>query len=133
VFHGLGGALAAQARAQTASYLSQALFQRQSQALHAFEQQTPGGVGQLVINPAIDPRAEQLATALLRVKGLIASGRAGKRLAKKEMKLEKKLEKRELAISPLAEVRVANLYGPNAGYWREYGAPPPLWLTQRSH
>ncbi len=133
VFSGLGGALTAQARAQTAGYLSQAFYQRQAQALHAFEQQTPGGVGELITQPAIDPKAQQLAEALVKIKGLIAAGRSGKRLAGKEAKLEKKLAKRELLISPQAEVRVANLYGPNAGYWREYGAPAPLWLTQRSH
>lgn len=134
---GLGGALQAQARAQIYSYLSQSLFQRQAMALHAFEtQEAPGTPGELIVNPSIDPRSRELVGAIQKIQGVIDVARkAGKakKLAKKQAKLEVKLEKRQLEVSPQADVRYAQLYGPNAGYYREYGAPEPLFLTQRSH
>lgn len=133
---GLGGTLQAQARAARAQYLSQALYQREAQALHTFEQQTPGGVGQLYVNEPIDPKAQKLAEAAIKIENLLKSARSAKKakkLAKKEAHIQAKLAKRELEISPQAEIRVSNIYGPNAGYWPEYGAPPPAFLLQRSH
>ncbi len=50
-----------------------------------------------------------------------------------EKKLQKRIDLRQNKLAPYTDYRVAELYGANAGYWRERGAPAPLWLSQRSH
>lgn len=46
-----------------------------------------------------------------------------------ESKLQARIDTRKLKLAPFTSYRVSELYGANAGYWRERGAPPPLWLT----
>lgn len=46
-----------------------------------------------------------------------------------ESKLQTRIDTRKLKLAPFTSYRVSELYGANAGYWRERGAPPPLWLT----
>jgi hypothetical protein len=126
-----GAAAAAFKYQQQLQRLGQIQYREQS-ALRAFEAQTPGGVGQIVeFNP--DPKLQKIATAINQVKSAIQANtnvRKEKKLLKKERKLEAKEQRRALTVSGSTEVRVTDLYGANAGYWFERGAPPPLWLTQ---
>lgn len=112
----------------------QGLQFREAEAYRAFEA-TGGTVGMPVtFNP--DPKVQKLGKAIVAVKQAIELNtkvRKEKKLLQKERELEKKLAKRELRTAPITEVRVTDIYGPNAGYWRERGAPPPLWLVQGRH
>jgi len=54
-----------------------------------------------------------------------------KKVIAKERKISQQIALRVAKLAPTTEVRISELRGPNAGYWRERGAPAPLWLTQR--
>ena len=53
-----------------------------------------------------------------------------KRVIAKERLISAKILKRSEKLGAYTDVRISELRGPNAGYWAERGAPPPLWLTQ---
>lgn len=125
------GAAATELKLRTYSENLAGLAAREASVLHAFEQANPGGVGTVVeFNP--DPKLAKLAVKLAATvqSALQARGdaRREKKFLQKERRLENKIARREAATADLAEVRVSEAYGPNAGYWSERGAPPPLWL-----
>jgi hypothetical protein len=110
-----------------------ALGARELAVQHAFEQANPGGVGYFVeSNP--DPKLTKLLVKIGVAAHNVLEARGNRRREKKflaqEHRLEMKLAKRQAAVARQTDVRYAELYGPNAGYWLERGAPPPLWLVQ---
>lgn len=128
------GRAVAAAKAERLRAGAEALQRREDVAMRAFEAQTPGGVGQTVVY-SVDPKVEKLAKTIQEVQQLLQTTsdvRKQKKLLKREAALEAKQQRQMLKHTERVEVRVANLYGANAGYWQELGAPPPLWLTQRS-
>lgn len=127
------GQAAAAAKAQRAQMQISALQRREDVALHAFEAANPTNQGQVIVQNPADKKLQHFIDAAAKVAQLIqttTNAHAERRLQKKELKLQAKIAKRELAVSPQAEVRVVGLYGPNEGYWAERGAPPPAWLLR---
>jgi hypothetical protein len=138
--HGTGkGRLAARGQAAQAAKLqrlsmaSAAIAQREASVLHDFEQRNPGQPGQLVtFNP--DPSVQKLVGVIQNIRESIqtaSSVRQAKNRQERLVKKEAKLARLELKKAAKLEVNVAANYGPNTGYWREFGAPPPAWLIER--
>jgi hypothetical protein len=133
------GRLAARGQAAYSAKLARlaqaqaALQYRTSSALHAFEQQNPGMPAVVdTFNP--DPRVRQLTETIQSIQQVIQTThdvKQQKKLIKREEQKQAKLERRTLKEANKQQIRVANAAGPNAGYWREYGAPAPLYFSQR--
>jgi hypothetical protein len=132
---GARGRAAAALKQQQLSSEAAYLQEQRDQALHDFEQRSGGVPGDVyTFNP--DPKVQKTLKAIQAVIGLIGQAKNARQAAKyqkKEQRLEKKLAKRELAAATKNQISIGAEIGPNAGYWREFGAPQPLWLSQRSH
>ena len=134
------GRMAARGLAQEAAKIGafqarQALLQAKlQQAQTEFAQTNPFEPGQVVaaVENAPPHLVKQVARRREKLERLATVKQTGA-VIKKSQKIQAKLARLENREAPFTDIRIAELTGANAGYWRERGAPPPLWLTQRSH
>jgi len=132
------GAMAQRGLAQAAMKLSAIQFNRQleqehSQAAYAdFARTNPFEQG-FAIDTQVAPFPEKLTKLLgknVQKLAQLQGKNQTRKVIAKERKIAAQITQRGAKLAPYTDVRISELRGANAGYWRERGAPPPLWLTQ---
>lgn len=128
------GAAAEQIKLAGIDYRNQLLQQKVAQAQTEFAETNPFEPGFQVtaIENAPEKLGKMRAKAISKLQQLGGKQQTKKVIAKQN-KVLAKIGRVENKLAPYTDVRIAELSGPNSGYWRERGAPPPLWLTQRAH
>lgn len=106
--------------------LAYADFARTNPFEEGFMVETPGGLG------ALSEKTLKLVRKNVQKLTQLAAKKQTGKVIRKEKKIAAQIQAREAKLAPYTEVRISELRGPNAGYWRERGAPPPLFLTQRN-
>lgn len=128
------GAAAAAQKAAELAYNRDLLQSRYSQAWSSFARSNPYEPGFAVTS--IENAQPGILKDLLKLEQRLAEKEAlpqTHQRIQRERKIENKIGAKQAKLAESTRVRIAGYFGPNAGYWRERGAPPPLWLTQGSH
>lgn len=124
----------AQAKQAEFAFRAQLLQQKFAQAQQDFASTNPFEPGAVFSSVEDAPLklVKMTAKATAKLNRLNAQDQT-KGVVRKERKVIAKLERLTNKAAPYTQVRVGELYGANQGYWREHGAPQPLWLAQGSH